>query len=73
VLTRWRHSFAEDSIFRKPLVLEISVVLITKILLLIVLWHLAFKPLKPAEAPDINKQLLSNNPLTINTKEIKHD
>ncbi|MDP5133341.1 MAG: hypothetical protein NWQ54_20870 [Paraglaciecola sp.] len=70
---RWRNVFPEDSIFRIPLVCEISVVVVLKIILLIVLWHVAFKPLKPTEAPDMTTQLISKPTSITHTKETQHD
>ena len=59
MLNRWRKKISEDSIFRNPLVVDITLVLILKIILLAVLWQIAFKPLKNAEPVDINTKLLS--------------
>lgn len=58
VFKQWRSRLPQDSVFRKPLVFEITVILILKLVLLVVLWHLVFKPLKPQEKPDINQQIL---------------
>jgi hypothetical protein len=69
MLDSLRQKFPEDSIFRKPLVFEITLVLIIKILLLIVLWHLAFKPIKPSVTPDIHQQM----GLPHDTKDTHHE
>lgn len=69
MLKRWLDRLPDDSIFRKPLVFEITLVLLVKIILLIVLWQIAFKPLKPATPPSIDTQLL---PSTL-TKESTYD
>lgn len=71
MLERWRERLPDDSIFRKPLVFEIALVLILKIILLIVLWQFAFKPLKPSIPPSIDEQLLSST--SISMKESHHD
>jgi hypothetical protein len=54
----WRQRLAEDSIFRKPLVCEITLVLVVKMVLLAALWLFVFKPLKPAGPANINMHLL---------------
>lgn len=64
-----RQKLPADSIFRKPLVFEITLVLIVKILLLIVLWQLAFKPIKPSVVPDIHHQM----GLPLDTKDTHHE
>jgi hypothetical protein len=64
-----RQKLPEESIFRKPLVFEITLVLIIKILLLILLWHLAFKPIKPSVTPDIHQQM----GLPQDTKDTHHE
>lgn len=69
MLNRWRKKIPEDSIFRNPLVLDITFVLVLKFILLAILWQLAFKPLMQAAPPDINIQLLPS----ITTKESHHD
>jgi hypothetical protein len=69
MLDRWREQIPDESIFRKPLVFEISLVLVVKFILLLVLWLIAFKPLKPATPPDINTQLLPSHSI----KESNHD
>lgn len=55
---RWQAQLPEESVFRKPLVCEITLVLIVKVILLAALWHVAFKPLKPAAPPDMATQLI---------------
>jgi hypothetical protein len=57
MLKRLRERLPQDSIFRKPLVFDISVVMVIKLLLITVLWHVAFKPLKPAVAPDVHLKM----------------
>lgn len=57
MLKRLRERIPQDSIFRKPLVFDISVVLVVKLVLITVLWHVAFKPLKPAVAPDVHLKM----------------
>ncbi len=57
MLKRLRERLPSDSIFRKPLVFDISFVLVIKLVLITVLWHLAFKPLKPAVTPDIHLKM----------------
>ena len=57
MLKRLRERLPQDSIFRKPLVFDISVVMVIKLLLITVLWHVAFKPLKPAVAPDVRLKM----------------
>jgi hypothetical protein len=57
MLKRLRERLPPDSIFRKPLVFDISAVLVIKLVLITVLWHLAFKPLKPAVNPDIHLKM----------------
>ena len=59
MLNRWLKKFPEDSILRNPLVVDITLVLILKIILLAVLWQIAFKPLKNTAPLDIDTQLLS--------------
>jgi hypothetical protein len=54
---RLRECLPQDSIFRKPLVFDISIVLLIKLLLITVLWHVAFKPLKPVVAPDVHLKM----------------
>lgn len=62
MLKRLREHLPQDSLFRKPLVFEISLVLVAKLVLITVLWHVAFKPLKPAVAPDVHLKMgLPNN------------
>ncbi len=68
--------FPEDSIFRKPLVLEITVVLIIKIILLVVLWHVGFKPLKPSAPPDIHTKMglpTHSTPIQTPSKDANHE
>ena len=50
-----------DSIFRQPLVFELTLVLVLKILLLIMLWQFAFKPVSISPQPTIELQLLSKD------------
>jgi hypothetical protein len=57
MLKRLRERLPQDSIFRKPLVLDISLVLVIKLVLITVLWQVAFKPLKPAVTPDIHLKM----------------
>lgn len=57
MLKRLRERLPQDSIFRKPLVLDISLVLVIKLVLITVLWQVAFKPLKPAVSPDIHLKM----------------
>lgn len=57
MLKRLREYLPNDSIFSKPLVFDISVVLVIKLVLITVLWQLAFKPLKPAVTPDIHLKM----------------
>lgn len=57
MLKRLREQLPADSLFRKPLVFEISLVLIIKLILITVLWHVAFKPLKPVVTPDIHLKM----------------
>lgn len=55
---RWQAQLPEGSLFRKPLVCEITLVLIIKLILLTALWFGVFKPLVPSAPPDITNQLL---------------
>ena len=57
MLKRLRERLPQDSMFRKPLVFDISVVLVVKLVLITVLWHFAFKPLKPAVTPDVHLKM----------------
>lgn len=57
MLKRLRERLPQDSMFRKPLVFDISVVLVVKLVLITVLWHVAFKPLKPAVTPDVHLKM----------------
>lgn len=70
MLNTIRSMFPDGSIFRRPLVFEIALILVIKILLLTALWQLAFKPLKPATPPDMKYQLGLPNTLP---NEAKHD
>lgn len=54
---RLRGHLPPESMFRKPLVFEISLVLFIKLLLITLLWHTAFKPLQPAIPPDIHLKM----------------
>lgn len=63
MLKRLRERLPQDSIFRKPLVFDISVVLVIKLLLITLLWQVAFKPLKPPVALDVHLKMgLPANP-----------
>jgi len=59
MLNRWRRKIPEDSIFHNPLVVDITVVLVLKVILLALLWQITFKPLKKTAPLDVNKQFLS--------------
>lgn len=71
MLDRWRKQLPQDSIFRNPLVFEIAIVLILKIILLVLIWQIAFKPLKPTTPPNIDTQLLSSSVTFIKQTNIK--
>lgn len=60
LLDQWRAQLPSDSIFRQPLVFEIVLVLILKVILLLLLWQFAFKPLLAAQAPNMSQQILSS-------------
>ncbi len=57
MLSNWRSKIPEDSFLKKPLVLEIAIVLCIKLILLFLLWWFAFKPLKTHQAPNMQQQL----------------
>jgi hypothetical protein len=68
--------FPEDSIFRKPLVLDITLVLVIKMILLIILWQVAFKPLKPSAPPDIHVKMgfpSNSTPIQTPIKDANHE
>ena len=60
-LKQLRLLFPVDSIFRQPLVFELSLVLVLKVFLLMLLWQLAFKPVKVSPQPNIELQMLSKD------------
>jgi hypothetical protein len=70
MLSDWRDRLPDDSLFKKPLVLEIVIVLCIKLVLLFLLWWFAFKPLKSPHLPNIQQQLGLTSTLV---KEANHE
>ncbi len=64
MLKRLRERLPQDSLLRKPLVFEVSLVLVAKLVLITVLWHITFKPIKPIITPDIHLKMGFPTPQT---------
>lgn len=80
IFTRLRERLPQDSVFRIPLVFHLSWVLLLKLVLLTLLWQLAFKPLLAHQQPQVDQQLgvaeaahQSSSSVTPSLKDVNHD